>query len=271
MNTGNKTVSRLFASTLAITLVMALIPATPAFAGSPMCTPGETVELGLGIDGSGSISSTDFDLQQDAYANVLATLPIDGSVAVGVKLFASGVSNVHTVTLIDSQAALDALIASINGMVQPGGLTAIAATIDALSAEMLGNAIVLDKEVIDISTDGSETQGGDPVASAAAAVLAGIEQVNALGIGTMPNFNAGVGSFSVEVNDFMDFEDALADKIMTELCNEGVGGEMLSINTTALLVSGAFANAFWMLPILVGIAGTGLYLTKSRWNKVQED
>jgi hypothetical protein len=48
---------------------------------------------------------------------------------------------------------------------------------------------------------------------------------------------------------------------------ELIGGEILSINTTALLVTGAFANAFWMLPMLAGIAGTGLYLTRSRWNK----
>jgi len=52
---------------------------------------------------------------------------------------------------------------------------------------------------------------------------------------------------------------------------ELIGGEILSINATALLVSGAFANALWMLPMLAGIAGTGLYLTRSRWNKTQED
>ena len=273
MNTRNKTVSRLFASTLAITLVLALIPATPAFAGAPMCTPGDTVELGLGIDGSSSIESDDFDLQQDAYISVLAGLPIDGSVSVGVKQFASGVATVHPTTNIASQGDLDALIAAVTAMTQAGGQTQIAGTIDAFTTELLTNAIVSDRQIIDISTDGVQTQAGDPVTSSAAAIAAGIEQVNALGIGVMPTFNDGVGSFSIEVIDFMDFEDALEGKIMTELCQEGIGGEILSINASALLVSGFMMNAMWILPTIAatGIAGTAFYLIRSRLNKTSEE
>jgi len=46
-----------------------------------------------------------------------------------------------------------------------------------------------------------------------------------------------------------------------------VGGEYFSLDTTALLVSGAFSNAFWMIPALVGIAGVGAYLAKLKINK----
>ena len=268
MNTRNRLVSRLFASTIAITLVLAIVPATPAFAGTPMCTPGESVELGLAIDGSGSISTTNFDLQQDAYASVLAGLPITGQVSVAVTQFSTGLINEFPIRNIDSQADLDDLIQAINDMVQIGLNTAIGDAIDSLSTELSTSGINADVQIIDVSTDGINNVGGSPVTAAQNAVNNdGIEQVNALGIGVMPNFNFGVGSFSVEVADFADFEAALADKIMAEICDSTVAGELLPINTTALFVSGAFANAFWMLPMLAGIAGTGIYLTRSRWNK----
>jgi len=269
MNTRNNLVSRLFASTIAITLVLAIVPATPAFAGTVMCTPGETVELGLAIDGSGSISPANFNLQKNAYASVLAGLPITGQVSVGVTQFSTGLVVEFPVTNINSQADLNALIAAINGMTQLGQATAIGDAIAALSAEISGNAIVSDVQIIDVSTDGFNNVGISPVTAAQNAVNNdGIEQVNALGIGVMPNFNFGVGSFSVEVMNFADFEAALADKIMAEICDDPtVAGELLSIDSTALFVSGALANAFWMLPLLAGIAGTGIYLTRSRWNK----
>jgi hypothetical protein len=45
-----------------------------------------------------------------------------------------------------------------------------------------------------------------------------------------------------------------------------VGGEFLPIDTTALVIAGASANAIWILPILAGLAGAGLYLTRSKLN-----
>ncbi len=43
-----------------------------------------------------------------------------------------------------------------------------------------------------------------------------------------------------------------------------VGGLLISTDMTALFVAGIFANAFWMLPAIVGIAGTGIYFVKTR-------
>ena len=48
---------------------------------------------------------------------------------------------------------------------------------------------------------------------------------------------------------------------------ETVGGESLSVDTTALFVSGVGVNAAWLLPMIAGVAGTGLYLIKFRTNK----
>jgi len=46
-----------------------------------------------------------------------------------------------------------------------------------------------------------------------------------------------------------------------------VGGELLPIDSTALLLAGLQSSAIWMLPVLAGVAGTGFYLVKFRTNK----
>ena len=154
------------------------------------------VFLGLAIDGSGSISGANFALQRNAYASVLANdIPTDGSVGVGVWQFSSSVSQVHATTLINSQAALDSLVASLNAMTQLGGGT--------------------NKYVIDVSTDGF---GSGAVTAATNALAAGVDNVNGLGIGAGANLNFVMGpdSFATQVASFADFETALSQKIKTE-------------------------------------------------------
>jgi len=45
-----------------------------------------------------------------------------------------------------------------------------------------------------------------------------------------------------------------------------VGGEFLPIDNSALLIAGVSANAVWILPMLAGLAGAGIYLTRSKFN-----
>jgi hypothetical protein len=95
----------------AATAALALTVSTQASAS--------VIELGLGIDGSGSISGSNFVLQRDAYADVLADLiPTDGSVAVGVWQFATNFQLEFATTLIASQSDLDGVGAQIG---QRGG------------------------------------------------------------------------------------------------------------------------------------------------------
>lgn len=195
----------------AATAALALTVSTQASAS--------VIELGLGIDGSGSISGSNFVLQRDAYADVLADLiPTDGSVAVGVWQFATNFQLEFATTLIASQSDLDDLIAAVNAMTQLGGATAIGDTIAEIADDLLGNGIASDRQLIDISTDGQNNTGVSPVTAAGDAVTSGIEQVNCLGIGAFANcgFIAGTGAFSVTANSFGDFEDALRNKIAVE-------------------------------------------------------
>jgi len=45
-----------------------------------------------------------------------------------------------------------------------------------------------------------------------------------------------------------------------------VGGDLLSIDNTALMLAGLSSSAIWMIPTLAGIAGAGFYLIKFRRN-----
>ena len=46
-----------------------------------------------------------------------------------------------------------------------------------------------------------------------------------------------------------------------------IGGELLPIDSTALLLAGLQTSAIWMLPILAGAAGVGAFYIKTRMNK----
>jgi hypothetical protein len=46
-----------------------------------------------------------------------------------------------------------------------------------------------------------------------------------------------------------------------------VGGELLPLDSTALMLAGLQSSAIWMLPILAGAAGAGAFYIKTRMNK----
>ena len=46
-----------------------------------------------------------------------------------------------------------------------------------------------------------------------------------------------------------------------------VGGELLPIESTSLMLAGLQTSAIWMLPVLAGAVGTGAYYIRTRMNK----
>jgi len=64
------------------------------------------------------------------------------------------------------------------------------------------------------------------------------------------------GMTSNELNDVVNFD-----------CQRLVGGELLSIDSTALVLAGLQSSAIWMLPVLAGAAGVGAYYIKTRMNQ----
>lgn len=56
----------------------------------------------------------------------------------------------------------------------------------------------------------------------------------------------------------------------TEEClpdGEPVAGELLSLDTSSLVIGGLVSSAVWMIPAVAGIAGAGIYLVKLRTNR----
>src|SRR5215218_9395080 len=104
----------LIAALLAVTTLLA--PATASAA----------IDIGLVVDGSGSIDSSDWQLQREGFSTALrdrANVPLDGSVAITVVQFSSGTVVEVPRTLIDSKEKLDGVVAKIDGMGQLQGGT----------------------------------------------------------------------------------------------------------------------------------------------------
>jgi hypothetical protein len=183
------------------------------------------LELALVVDASGSISSSEWDLQMDGYTNAInAVLPTDGSVAVSVIRFATTSSVVRTMTQINSVADRTALAAFFQGLSQSGNGSTTCISCGIFSAEGTLDSDPLTKGVIDVSTDGNWNTGVDPDGPAGTpgtaewAVANDADVVNALGIGTgtPPDFAHGVGSFSLLADSFADFEATLRSKLLRE-------------------------------------------------------
>ncbi len=209
------------------------------------------IALALGIDGSGSISSGDYELQRDAYVNTLTSLlPDDGSVAVGVWQFSSNVTTEFGFTLIDSATKKTALLDAISNMTQPKALTAIGSTIDVATMAITNYGLAnLGKTLIDISTDGVNTSGGNPITASANAIAAGIDQVNCIGVGGNANCNfiAGISSFGLAATNFTDFEAALITKLEREI-GYGGGGNVPEPISLALFGMGLLGLAYTRRP-----------------------
>ena len=56
------------------------------------------------------------------------------------------------------------------------------------------------------------------------------------------------------------------DATLEELIKQ-VGGQLLSIDSAALLIAGLQSSAIWVLPAVAGVAGAGAYFVRARMNK----
>lgn len=206
---------------LALTLAVCLAGISPAHANY--------LSLSLVMDVSLSIDFTEFELQKQGYYNALsALLPTDGSVKINVVEFGADQQNPIGWTLIDSAAAktsfLDALLA-LDPIGRSGvntGYTAIGSAIRYANGLFTEGS---DYYIIDVTTDGMNNWGPDPIGAAMIAVNYGLtDAVNALGIGTgaAPDFPYGElpdGSpaFGMLTLDFNAFGAAIHEKLAREL------------------------------------------------------
>jgi hypothetical protein len=218
------------------------------FAFGAVQAKADVLELALLIDGSGSISSSDFALQQNAYVNLLnnnfwttfGEPSIFDSVLIGVWEFAANVQFIGE-QLVDSNADAAALAAVISGNTQNGGTTNTGGAITVANSWFNSNAVT-GRRTIDISTDGFPNTGPDAI-TAANAVRAEGGIVNAIGVGTGVNaaFLTALTSpngFFETADTFAEFEATLAGKFEREITEVPVPGT-LALLASSLLGFGA--------------------------------
>jgi len=60
---------------------------------------------------------------------------------------------------------------------------------------------------------------------------------------------------------------AFAGLEITTSSDTRVAGELIPLDTSALMISGLTSMSMWMIPTVAGLAGAGVYLVKFRANR----
>ena len=208
--------------TTAVVTFGTLLPAQALWAAS--------VELGLAIDGSSSISGTQFTLQRNAYVNIFSNNFAENFLSGDVDTlyvsfwqFASTVREEVSWTTIKNNTEAQNFANLISVVTQIGGGTATGLAIDTIANSILTNGLNGDSKVIDISTDGLPNNQTQAINAATNAFSNGIT-VNTLFVGTSTlgrTQNAAVaaagGGIAFTANSFDEYEAALFEKLQVEI------------------------------------------------------
>ncbi len=202
----------------------------------------DTVELALLLDSSGSVGSSDWNLQMQAYSNIFGSGTFYDDYVVGgdtLVVSAWGFSN----NVFDISGGFFTInnntdaIAFANTFTEPyaAGYTNTPLAIDTAVSALLNNNVDGDRLIIDISTDGvpcrSGSQGGcgfgsgtwnETISALTDAVAQGVT-TNFIGVGSGITISeldalasAGEGFYKV-ADSFSTFETALGEKLFREI------------------------------------------------------
>ncbi|HAC64387.1 MAG TPA: PEP-CTERM sorting domain-containing protein [Cyanothece sp. UBA12306] len=199
-------------------------------------------EISFLVDISGSVDSSEYDLQVNGYINALNNLDFTGTNFAANFIVWSGASqqeeSVGWTHIFDNASAQNfatsisnALLPEnterpFNGNTAPGSAINFAIPLFGLETGGADNGFISNRQIIDVSGDGSENEGNNTAAARDAALLAGVDAINGLPILTDdPNLDiwyqnnviGGTGSFLQIANDFDDFESAITQKITREI------------------------------------------------------
>jgi hypothetical protein len=222
--------------------VLAAVAAIPLAFAAPKADAALTTALYLSMDGSGSISNSDFATQINGYVSALNTFfaanpAVFGQVAIGGNIFGENVIQFAPLTVITDAAALATLTTAISnlnpgrGGVQTGGTAigdAVTVATNALIAFQTAQGPGTNlKLLIDVTTDGQNNEGLSPVTAANNAAAAGVDQVNCLGIGGGASCTwVGTNGTNFGTVSFANLGTALAAKIQAEVIGVPVPGAL---------------------------------------------
>jgi len=202
------------------------------------------LELSLVIDVSGSVNTSEYNLQRDGYANGLRDAAnktaivggTEGAIAVNAVFFSSSAQESIPFTLLDSVTAINSFADTLGNFSRPfSGGTTIASGINLAVGTFgsetggagSGDTFLSSRQVIDVSGDGTSF-GPTTQAARDAAIAAGIDAINGLAIENSPNSTvitdfyrdnviAGTGAFVETATGFDTFDQAVGAKLKREI------------------------------------------------------
>jgi len=190
-----------------------------AFTPQGAVSEGIKTDLAFVIDGSGSIDNTDFKDQLEGFAIAISnplTVPHDGSVSITVVQFSDDARIEVPLTAIDSKATADSIAGQIRAIRQLDDGTAMDLGIEK-AVEAIGEGTPNARRIICMSTDGEPNDIFEALAAADSAIVSGIDEIDAIGIGRgadigfLEDFvrNGTVYSYS----NFAEFAQNIGNKI----------------------------------------------------------
>lgn len=218
----------------------ALLALTSGLAAHDAKAVSVDVELQLLVDVSGSVGTSEFQLQRNGYAEAFRDQEIidfilddDNGNRFGQSaaqfIYWAGANSQQVAVgwaLLDSPASILAFADAIEASARPfSGGTAPGSAINFAVPEFENNGFEDGDLVIDVSGDGPENQGADTSTARDDALAAGVTRINGLPIGGSAAVEAfyasevigGTGAFSIPAAAFSDFEDIVKRKIEFEV------------------------------------------------------
>ncbi|MEM8960297.1 MAG: Calx-beta domain-containing protein [Acidobacteriota bacterium] len=186
------------------------------------------LDLALCMDGSGSISGSEFTLQLNGTAAAVedpTVVPHNGTVRISVLQFNSNTRFEIEPIVIDRNNAA-AVAQRIRSIGKLNGGTAIHSCVSAAAPILTQATPFSAKQIIDVSTDGRSDRN-QAYAAANSALAQGVDVINAIGVGSgidltllnnmvRPQPQGGPEGFVITVGNFGQYADAIAQKIQRE-------------------------------------------------------
>ncbi len=194
----------------------------------------DITDLVFCIDGSGSLGAGGWQTQiAGTAAALLNQIPHNGTVRITVIQFSDGSQTVVGPVIV-TNANADALADQITALPFPGGMTNTASCLNQAVTELDGLMPPSTRRVIDVSTDGQPNRpvmnpGPAALQAADAAMAAGVDQINALGIGlgnggqmfldtlVRPQTGTPGDGFVINIDNLNTYEEAIAEKVAREI------------------------------------------------------
>ncbi len=172
-------------ATLAV-LASSLVLVLPTAALGQSAPPAQgRQDIVFAVDGSGSIDNAEWALQKDGITAALqdrAAFPLDGTIAVGLVQWSTNAVVQVPLTVLDSEATLNSVIAQVQAVPRMGDLTGPGVGMQTSTAHLTAAGRNDADWSVCMSADGTTNTGPAISGAAAAAQSAGVDKFSVIGI-----------------------------------------------------------------------------------------